>query len=250
MSLTTVVSISLLVSLIIVAIKKNPEVTSEGTTILTTTDDVSTTPSGFETTLSVSTETTSSSSTIGDNDICLTQACVQTTLTILSKIDETVEPCDDFYQFTCGKFLSETVIPENKASIDFLNVVEEELKIQLRNILDEPVMGEEIIPLQNVRKLYNSCMNTTQADSLGDQPLLNALLQLGGWPVIGQEWSSSSWTWQEFFVNSRKGGFTISSLFTLEVDIDFKNTTKRTIVVSAVYNYKIIFSYQQKIISN
>ena len=31
-------------------------------------------------------------------------------------MDSTIDPCDDFYQFTCGKFINESIIPPGSGS--------------------------------------------------------------------------------------------------------------------------------------
>ena len=182
---------------------------------------------------SLSTDTSSStdSSTTVDNSICLSEACKAASQAFASKMDQTVEPCKDFYQFACGTFLKENEIPDNKASITTINVIEDELMFQLRDILDEPMKDDEIIPFQNVRKLYSSCMNTNQANSRGHAPLHDILQQLGEWPVISQNWYQFSWDWGDFFAKSMDKGLAISSLFTLEIDTDIRNTSRRTIIV-------------------
>lgn len=35
---------------------------------------------------------------------CITATCISLTQEILSSIDETRSPCDDFYNFTCGRW--------------------------------------------------------------------------------------------------------------------------------------------------
>jgi len=50
-------------------------------------------------------------------DECLTPECYEFSKRILSKIDLNVDPCEDFYQFSCGTWLNENDIPENELQI-------------------------------------------------------------------------------------------------------------------------------------
>lgn len=166
-----------------------------------------------------------------EDDSCKTKNCVETSAKILSKMDLTIDPCENFYEFACGNFLRETVIPDDKASITPFNIIEDELRIQLRKIVLETPKQNEILPFQNVRKLFNMCMNTTEIGSLENVPLLNVLETLGSWPVLDDSWDDSEWSWQTFHAQSKQHGFKILSLFEILVDTDFKETTKRVVVV-------------------
>ena len=42
---------------------------------------------------------------------CLTPNCVELGSQVLSSLDESVDPCDDFYQFACNKFLAQAILP-------------------------------------------------------------------------------------------------------------------------------------------
>lgn len=55
------------------------------------------------------------------NDKCNTAECKEAAKHILSKIDTTIDPCDDFYQFACGKFLADNA---NKSVNAFMEVGE------------------------------------------------------------------------------------------------------------------------------
>ena len=43
--------------------------------------------------------------------LCLTRDCIKLAASVLSTIDETADPCTDFYQFSCGNWLQNAVIP-------------------------------------------------------------------------------------------------------------------------------------------
>ena len=45
------------------------------------------------------------------NDVCFTEGCVQVSAQISAAMNQSVDPCDDFYQFACGNWLKTTGIP-------------------------------------------------------------------------------------------------------------------------------------------
>jgi membrane metallo-endopeptidase-like protein 1 len=74
-------------------------------------------------------------------------------------MDSDVKPCDDFYGFACGKFLKETIIPDDKTTVNGFNVINERLQEQLRVVFEEPIKENEPQPFKLVKNLYKACMN-------------------------------------------------------------------------------------------
>ena len=46
--------------------------------------------------------------------LCTTRACVDLSSQILSAMDQSVDPCDDFYAFACSRFVEEAISPFGK----------------------------------------------------------------------------------------------------------------------------------------
>jgi neprilysin len=220
-----IISTGLLVSLIVVAVKSSDD---GNETNLSTTLSTS-----VPSTTLLTTEATDETTEVPASTVCLTKTCIDTASKLLAQIDESVDPCEDFYEFSCGNFLKEAVIPDDKAAINSFNNIEDEVRVQLRKIVEEPEIPTEIKPSKNVRNLYKSCMDTSGVDSRGVQPLRDLLKDLGGFPLIdGAAWDTDgTWTWPKFIVEAKKKGFKPEAFFNFEVAPDFMASTARTIEV-------------------
>jgi predicted metalloendopeptidase len=62
-----------------------------------------------------------------------TQGCIQTAADLLDKLDQTVNPCEDFYQFACGGYVEKTVIPDDRTRTSMFSAVGDKLNEQVRN---------------------------------------------------------------------------------------------------------------------
>lgn len=77
-------------------------------------------------------------------------------------MDPNVDPCDNFYDFACGKFVRETVMPDDKTTITSFSMISDHLKEQLRTIIEEPSQSKEAHPFTLAKDLYKSCMNKSK----------------------------------------------------------------------------------------
>jgi DUF4097 and DUF4098 domain-containing protein YvlB len=100
-----------------------------------------------------------------DDEVCLTSGCVHAASKMLEQMDQSVEPCDDFYSFACGQFVEDTIIPDDKVSVNAFSVISDKLQEQLRTIITAPVEDSDIEPFKMVKKLYSACMNKRESQS-------------------------------------------------------------------------------------
>ncbi|KAG4067966.1 hypothetical protein HA402_010652 [Bradysia odoriphaga] len=193
--LGTLVAIGLLIGLIVVAVNNNNDPTDESL-----------------------------------ESVCLTQECIAESAVVLRQMNQTADPCDDFYEFACGTFLRNTVIPDDKTTVTAFSVIENELKDQLRVIVQEPIASGEIEPFQNVKRLYRACINTALIDEQGVTPVRDVIDRMGGWPVLETNWDATNqWTWQRSVELSREFGYSVSNFMSISVSTDNKNSSRRII---------------------
>jgi hypothetical protein len=69
-----------------------------------------------------------------------------------------------------------------------------------------------------------------EVERVGDEPLINVLSHLGGWPVVSPEFDHSNWS-LEVVLGQLRGNYNAPVLFRVFVDIDDKNSSVRVIQV-------------------
>lgn len=72
---------------------------------------------------------------------------------------------------------------------------------------------------------------------MGNEPLLEVVRKLGGWPVLGEKsgWTATSeraFNWLDLLIKFRRLGFSHDVLIDLSVTPDFRNNTRHIIDVS------------------
>lgn len=178
--------------------------------------------------------------------MCETPACVKAASTILKQLDETIDPCENFYEFSCGNYIKETMLPEDKTSLDPFESLRDLVQEQLRAIINEPPQPNESKPFKLAKNFNLACLNKTRIESQGIKPLADILESFGGWPVVkGDSWSDATWDWVEVIKKFRLMGLPISIIFTFDINTDLKKSSQRQLYVSIFF---FMFHFTNKVI--
>lgn len=154
-------------------------------------------------------------------DVCVTPECIRVASHILNYIDESVSPCDDFYNFACGNFVKNTVMPDKdeRNKTDVYALAEDHVNERFRILLNEKTDPNDWEHNNMAKDFYKTCMNTTLIEEQGIAQLLEILEEFGGWPVIkGDEWDSNNndWDLNKMIKQLGKSGFS-ASLFAVSI---------------------------------
>ncbi|KAK0210236.1 Metalloprotease [Desarmillaria ectypa] len=110
--------------------------------------------------------------------LCLTPQCVILSASILSSLDTSQNPCENFYEFSSGRWLKEHPLPADKSSFGNFEALAVQNKQILQKILEAP-QPTSAVPtadeqlLIKIRGMYASCLNETKLDEIGTEPLVH-----------------------------------------------------------------------------
>ena len=90
----------------------------------------------------------------------------------LTAIDKTIDPCVDFYQYSCGNWMKNNPIPPDKSRWGRFNELDEHNLYVLRDILDQTqAPGKHSAIQQKVGNYYAACMDESAIEKRGAAPL-------------------------------------------------------------------------------
>ncbi|KAH9484148.1 Endothelin-converting enzyme-like protein [Psilocybe cubensis] len=104
---------------------------------------------------------------------CLEPHCIILSASILSSIDTSQDPCENFYDFANGGWLKSHPLPPDKPSFGKFEALAQENKQIIRTILESSTsvspLDDQI--LTKLRDFYSSCMDEDKLDEIGTAPL-------------------------------------------------------------------------------
>ena len=88
-------------------------------------------------------------------------------------LDQSIDPCNDFYAYACGNWMKKNPIPPDRAAWGRFNELQQNAEVVLHEILDESSAvksGRSAIE-QKIGDFYASCVDGSAVEKLGARPL-------------------------------------------------------------------------------
>ncbi|KAL0578146.1 hypothetical protein V5O48_003851 [Marasmius crinis-equi] len=120
-----------------------------------------------------------------EEPVCLSSDCIVLSASILSSLDTSQDPCENFYEFANGGWLKAHPLPADKGSFGNFEQLAQDNGHVIQSILERAEASSTAASsshdkeiLKKLSGLYNSCLKEDRLDEIGQKPLLDFLHNL------------------------------------------------------------------------
>ncbi|GIY66957.1 membrane metallo-endopeptidase-like 1 [Caerostris extrusa] len=155
---------------------------------------------------------------------CDSEECVLAAARIIQLMDRSVDPCENFFNFSCGNFHHQHVLPEGNNIFNSLGVYLEQLDLDIKSIIEEPNYGNDSESLLKTKQVYQSCMELERNEETSVKHLRDVLsnMGIGEWPLLDPEWKECrldlEWRMAKLNAIGMSSLVRLSSTFSKELD--------------------------------
>ncbi|RWS28085.1 hypothetical protein B4U80_05272 [Leptotrombidium deliense] len=160
-----------------------------------------------------------------DPGTCYTEKCIETAKYLYDNMDLSVDPCEDFYNYTCNGWKIHNPRPAGETQWGVNTLVQ--------NRLNDQILNKAPLSLQKARKFFQACTNTDFRDEYGLEQLRKFLKKAGGFPAITKDWSDVNFDWQNAFVYCDTHISVVKLFFSYKVDRQLEEDKTQFIELAA-----------------
>ncbi|KAI1699239.1 peptidase family m13 domain-containing protein [Ditylenchus destructor] len=115
-----------------------------------------------------------------------------------NSVNETVDPCDDFYEFACGKWVANNKIPDDLTSYGHFTELREKVNMELKNLYEDSEVSTAT-SINTLKQIYKGCMDVDSLNAKNSTELLKKVAEFGYWPIIhGEKGHDGEWDANKF----------------------------------------------------
>nr|XP_018897456.1 PREDICTED: endothelin-converting enzyme 1-like [Bemisia tabaci] len=134
---------------------------------------------------------------------CTSEICIRSAANLLQSMDQSVDPCEDFYGFACGRWAEEHPTPDAAFSHDWFNERRTRIEHSIREYLERNDSDSEPAAVHQARTMFRACMNAEAIEELKFAPIEDVMEDIG--LSLLPPANNTKFGWGQVSVNAKLG---------------------------------------------
>ncbi|KAK5972146.1 hypothetical protein GCK32_014528, partial [Trichostrongylus colubriformis] len=150
---------------------------------------------------------------------------------LTNSINFSADPCMDFFNFACGKWISSNPIPSHEARVDRWRKLADTTEKQMRNAF-ESAENFTSRSMNFLKTMYRKCMDKKELNKIGSSRLLQSIKSYGVWPTVDgdEKWRVEDFDLTSLMIHvSKMRGLGLNIFIAVGVALDAKNVSRRLV---------------------
>ncbi|KAI6179301.1 Phosphate-regulating neutral endopeptidase [Aphelenchoides besseyi] len=163
--------------------------------------------------------------------VCMTPGCIHTASLILNSMSTEVDPCTDFYEYACGKWVKKHPIPDDAPSVSNFENLSQDLELALKELLEKQyVAAIDGDAVRKAKSFYSMCLNESEITGTWRKVFDEVRHEFGGWPSLDEPGPTNVPSIERLY-GIMVAKFRVDSLFKATVQPDDKNSEKHILLI-------------------
>lgn len=162
---------------------------------------------------------------------CYTPECLQFGAEFSRNMNTSSDPCEDFFQYSCGSWIKDHPIPPSLNAFDTFFQAYDKNSRSIRGLLEEEDQLPDRSAVRKAKLYFKSCLNEEGVEEVTKQSLSAFIAKHGSWALDNQTWNSTEWSWFKVLIAIHRDVET-TPLFVPYIDINPRNSSRYILVVS------------------
>ncbi|CAB4022473.1 endothelin-converting enzyme 1-like [Paramuricea clavata] len=174
--------------------------------------------------------------------VCKTQECKDIAKYVKRSMNTSVDPCSNFYKFTCGGWIKRNPIPKTSSSFSTFAKLNSRVEKALRKIIEDKTGKYDNEYTKKAKTFYKSCMDLKSIDHLGAKPLVDLIRDVGSSKLFdSKHWDEKNWDLRQTLLKVQKKYASAGGpLFSVHVGNDPRNNKRHILEVNLLKSTEIL----------